>query len=197
MKGQSRARNKKRNGLQIWLRRIALSVLGLIIGISIYLINAGTFMRDPLPMPFGIGAANVLSDSMEPAFSRGTLLIVKKEENLKEGDIVVYQSGKNLIVHRIVRLDGNQVVTQGDANNVPDEPFDRKMIKGVAVGKVPYAGTVVGILKTPPGIILLLAAAFFLTEHSLQQERMQDEQELEEIRKEIQRLKQERKKQGD
>ena len=154
-------------------------------------------MRDPLPMPFGIGAANVLSDSMEPAFSRGTLLIVKKEENLKEGDIVVYQSGKNLIVHRIVRLDGNQVVTQGDANNVPDEPFDRKMIKGVAVGKVAYAGTVVGILKTPPGIIFLLAAAFFLTEHSLQQERMQDEQELEEIRKEIQRLKQERKNQGD
>ena len=80
-------------------------------------------MRDPLPMPFGIGAANVLSDSMEPAFSRGTLLIVKKEENLKEGDIVVYQSGKNLIVHRIVRLDENQVVTQGDANNVPDEPL--------------------------------------------------------------------------
>lgn len=197
MKGRSRADQNNKRGLQMWLRRTVLIILGLIIGTGIYLFNAGTLMQDPLPMPFGIGVANVLSDSMEPAFSKGTLLIVKKQENIKKGDIVVYRSGKNLIVHRIVRLDGDQVVTQGDANNAEDTPFDRSMIKGVAVGKIPYMGAAVSIIKTPPGILLLLAAALLLTEHSFQKEKMEDEQELEELRKEIQRLKQERKNQGD
>ena len=53
----------------IWLRRLVLVLLGLLMGLQIYFVNAGRVMGDPLPMPFGYGAAVVLSGSMEPTYS--------------------------------------------------------------------------------------------------------------------------------
>ena len=84
------AKNKTSGIRSIWIRRLVLVLLGLLMGLQIYFVNAGRVMGDPLPMPFGYGAAVVLSGSMEPTYSAGDLLIVKKADHYQTGDIVVY-----------------------------------------------------------------------------------------------------------
>lgn len=168
-------------------------IFGIIFGVNIYLGNATGIVGNKLPMPFGYGLANVLSGSMEPTFSKGTLLIVKEETKPEKGQIVVYQSGNELIVHRIVNISKNKIITKGDANNIADEPFDKTQIKGVVITWIPYLGTIVSILKTPTGMILVLIAAFLLVESSFRKQREADDNEIEAIKEEIRRLKEETK----
>lgn len=184
--------NKKKKRI---LRRLLLIFVGLILGLNLYFINAGKILGNKLPMPFGYGMANVLSGSMEPTFSKGTLLLVKDTKEVQEGDIVVYQSRDELIVHRIISLSGDEVVTQGDANSVADEPFDRSQIKGKVIGWIPLLGNVAALLKKPIAVIIILILAFVLVEGSFRSQRDADDQELEAIKEEIRRLKEEKEKQ--
>ena len=173
------------------LRRLLLVAVGLILGINLYFANAGTILGNKLPMPFGYGIANVLSGSMEPTFSKGTLLFVKDTQNVEVGDIVVYQAGNELIVHRLIAFDGEKVMTQGDANNVADDPFEKSQIKGKVIGWIPVLGSVVSILKTPVAMIGLLVVALILIEGSFRVQKEADDKELEAIKAEIRRLKKE------
>lgn len=184
------AKSKTSGSRSIWLRRLILALLGLLMGLQIYFVNAGRVMGDPLPMPFGYGAAVVLSGSMEPTYSAGDLLIVKKTDHYQTGDIVVYQTGRNLVVHRIIDMNGETVTTQGDANNAPDESFTVSQIKGISVGSIPFVGTWFRILKTPVGLMAAFLCTIFLIEVSFRKQSDTDAAELEKLKEEIQRLKQ-------
>lgn len=70
-----------------WIRRFVLLFLGLVLGTGIYMICAERISKDPFPMPFGIGVANVVSGSMEPALKKGTLLLVEKRQMQKLGTL--------------------------------------------------------------------------------------------------------------
>lgn len=176
-----------------WLRRLVLAFLGLLMGLQVYFFNAGRLMGDQLPMPFGYGAAVVLSGSMEPVYSPGDLLVVKKADHYQIGDIVVYQTGQNLVVHRIIDQNGTMVTTQGDANNAPDEPFPQERIKGISVGCIPLVGTWFRILKTPAGLAAALICTILLIEVSFRRQSDLDAEKMDGLKKEIQRLKQEQK----
>lgn len=171
------------------LRRLALAVLGIILGVNVYLANAKGLAGNQMPMPFGTGASVVLSGSMEPTLRIHDVIIVRESDRYEAGDIVVYQSGKMLIVHRIVARDGETVVTQGDANNVADEPIPISAIKGKVIARIPAVGLAVNALKTPVGIVTVLAAAFVLTEWSFRAEKQKDREEQDAIKEEIRRLK--------
>lgn len=181
---------KHKKGAAI-LRRLLLLIVSFILGINVYLWNARSLAGNSLPMPFGFGVAVVLSGSMEPVLSVDDLILIKETDKICPGDIVVYQSGRELIVHRVVSIDGETVLTKGDANNVADEPFDVSNVKGKMVGHLPWMGKIVRCLKTPAGIIGVLAAAFALTELSYRRERKKDTEDIEKIKEEIRRLKEE------
>lgn len=187
------ADRKKTMNKKAIFRRILLILGGLLLGVNLYLANARSLLGNQLPMPFGYGLANVLSGSMEPTFSKGALLLVKEEQEADVGDIVVYQSGQELIVHRVIEKMGDMVITQGDANNVADEPFDKSQLKGKVIGWIPGLGTVAQILKTPEAMILMLVGAILLIEGSFRKQKDADDQELEAIKEEIRRLKEEQK----
>ena len=93
----------------------------------------------------------------------------------------------------MVKIEKNEITTQGDANNAPDPVFDRSEMKGVVIGWIPHLGTILGMLRTPAGVILLLLCAFLLTEGSFRKEKEADEKELDAIKEEIRKLKQEKK----
>jgi signal peptidase len=171
--------------------RIALLVLAaLVVGLNVYGINASRLAGDPVPMPFGIGAAVVLSGSMEPEISVGDLLIVVARDHYALRDVVVYQDGRMAVTHRIVAFTEEGIVTRGDANNVDDRPIAPEQIKGEVVCAIPLVGYAVNGVKSPLGTLCVLGLAIFLLERSFRAERQKDAEEMETIRAEIERLKQ-------
>ena len=134
------------------LKYILLSLLVLVYGSQLYLGVMSTQV-DNLPKLFGVGEVVFLSGSMQPTIEVGSLGIVHEEKNYKEGDIVTYIKERTLITHRIkeIRSD-NEIIVQGDANNIADEPISKDMIEGRIILTIPHMGSVLQILKTPYGI---------------------------------------------
>lgn len=175
------------------LRTLFLIVVSLVLGINIYSWNARSLTGNVLPMPFGYGGAVVLSGSMEPAIMVDELILVKAEDSYEVGDVVVYQSGPMLVVHRIVAMDGETVTTRGDANNVDDGDIELTQIKGKVIAHIPHVGKLVRLLKTPVATVLLIVGAVVTVELPYRKEKEKKEAELQRIKDEIRRLKEEQK----
>ena len=183
---------KKRFSKKTVFRYIVFSFIGIVLGLFVYTQNAKGLLKDKIPMPFGYGMSVVLSGSMESRLSVDDLVIIKATDNYKINDIVLFQDGNSLVIHRIIEIDGDTVTTKGDANNVADEPINKSQIKGVLVYDIAGLGAVVNILKQPVSVFIILAAAFLLTEFSYRKEKDTDTEELDEIKKMIEELKKEK-----
>lgn len=170
-------------------RVVLLVFISLFIGLRLYSWNAKTLVGNLMPMPFGWGVSVVLSGSMEPELSVDDLVIVHEQESYKVDDVVVYQDGGSLVIHRIISVDGEQIVTKGDANNMADDPVALSAVKGKAVAIIPYAGVVVRFLKSPVGFLLILVAALLLFELPYLRQRRKETEEQEKIKEEIRKLK--------
>lgn len=107
------------------------------------------------------GALIVLTGSMEPTLYPKEMIIIKEQTDYKENDIVTYKDNLGiLITHRIIQINGNRIITQGDNNNSKDEIINKKDIQG----KVVLHSSVLGfiflyILK--PLIIIICAWYIF------------------------------------
>lgn len=187
----SPTKEKKKQVLKTVLRITLLVLAALVVGINVYLLNASRLAGDAVPMPFGIGLAVVLSGSMEPEISVGDLLIIYESKNYEVGDVVVYQSGRIAVTHRIVSISGDEVITRGDANNAEDEPITLERIKGKVVMIIPCVGYLVNIIKTPLGTFSIIALAVLLLERSFRVEKEKDDQQLKDIKAEIEKMKRE------
>ena len=142
----------------------------------------------------GYQVFTVISGSMEPELSVGDLLIVLGSSSYEIGDVVVYQDGNIVVTHRIVRFsDDEEIVTQGDANNTEDDPISVEAIKGEVVAVIPFVGYFINAIKTPIVTICILALAVFLFERSFRAEKKTDNEKLDSIKAEIERLKQQQK----
>lgn len=166
-----------------------LIFVSLVIGFNLYSWNARSLMGNAMPMPFGYGAAVVLSGSMEPTLLIDDLIIVAESDDYTTGDIVVYQSGSMLVVHRVIEMGPDTLVTQGDANNAPDAPVRKEMIKGKMIACIPGIGRLVRLLKSPAASFALVAVALFVSELSFRKDKQKDQEKLEQLKEEIRRLK--------
>ena len=171
------------------VRWIVLIVCGAILGFNIYNINAKRLMRNQLPMPFGYGMATVLSGSMEPEFSKGDLLIVGESDELEINDIVVFEDGSSLVVHRIIDIQEETIITKGDANDVADDPIMKEAVRGTVLVCLPAVGTVIDYIKTPIGTIVTIGLAILFLELPVYMGKRQDDEEMNDLKEEIRRLK--------
>lgn len=83
-----------------------------------------TIREDPFFL-FGWKPVVVLSNSMEPTFTSGKILLIKeKKESPEVDDIVMFKQKKyglnEYVTHRIVGKDECGYITKGDANNCED-----------------------------------------------------------------------------
>lgn len=184
---------KKKFSKKNVFRYLVFSFIGIVLGLCVYTQNAKGLLKDKMPMPFGYGMSVVLSGSMESRLSVDDLVIVKATDDYKVNDIVLYQDGDSLVIHRIIEMDGDTVTTKGDANNVADAPIHKSQIKGVLVYDIARLGAIVNLLKQPVSVFVLLAAALLLTELSYRKEKDKDTEELDEIKAMIEELKKDRK----
>lgn len=85
---------------------------------------------------------NVKTGSMEAKIHVGDYILIYKKSDYNVGDVVTYTSNNGFITHRIIKKDGDKVVTKGDANNTEDETISAKVI----VGKVIMSGGILNIV---------------------------------------------------
>lgn len=122
----------------------------------------------------GLQVFNVVSGSMEPAYSVGDLLYVKTvdPDSVQVGDPITFVLNEDLAVatHRVVAVDAEnrRFTTKGDANEHEDaQQVHFNNLIGVPVFAIPFLGYVSAFIQSPPGMyiaigfgVLLLAAVF-------------------------------------
>lgn len=117
----------------------------------------------------GYQVYTVLSGSMEPTYSPGDLLYVKKVDanKIRVGDPITFVMNENLVVatHRVVRVDAEkkQFYTKGDANEIEDQdPVHFNNVIGVPKFAIPKLGYVSDYVQNPPGMYVTLIVGALL-----------------------------------
>lgn len=109
---------------------------------------------------FGIEMKAVLTASMEPEISVGSLVIINPTayEDINIGDDITFVRDKNLtlVTHRVIeKNDETQyITTQGIANNAPDNPTIYANVVGKVVCHIPYIGYFIIWTSTLKGKII-------------------------------------------
>jgi signal peptidase I len=95
--------------------------------------------------------AAITSGSMWPVLKTNDLILMKglAGADAQIGQIIVYKNSKGFTIHRLIRRNGNMLVTRGDANDVDDQPITESQV----IGRVVYIG------KNPVRVPLLGAVA--------------------------------------
>ena len=171
----------------------ALCVVAAILCAVIYAVayTAVVKAKDPrgVAMPFGYGATLVLSGSMEPRISTDDLVFVKRAGELNVGDVVLYNTGKSNVLHRIIEIDGDTVVTKGDANNTNDKPFSKSAVLGVYIGKLPGGGKIVRFITNPPFVMAVVFVLMVFAVIWMFADEKKEEKRLNKIKSDIEKLK--------
>lgn len=170
-----------------------LALAALITYCCLFSLIAKAVKGESLPMPLGFGAGIVITGSMEPTYSANDVVIVVKTDRINEGDVIAYQTGGTPVVHRVTNIDRESglVTTRGDANNTDDPPITFSRIKGRVVFAIPKIGAVLKLVKTVPGMMMILTALATLLYLSLRSRDQEQQREIrqEELKKQIEELK--------
>ena len=112
-----------------------------------------------VPKLLGIQTYNVISGSMEPSISVGSIVYVKNAEfdELAEGDVIAFESGASVVTHRITSIDlqSKLITTKGDANDTEDfVPVAYVNVIGRVVAHVPFLGYIASWLSEITGKVI-------------------------------------------
>ena len=115
----------------------------------------------------------VPSGSMEPNIPTWSLCFVnvwKSYEDIEEGDVVVYirKSDGMRIIHRVIEITDDALVTKGDANRIDDGPsVTPDNLYGKYIFHIPKIGKPLAMMKTPAGIavtaVVVLGLLFWMS----------------------------------
>jgi len=138
-------------------RRIASTFVIIILVLEITVLAA--------PYVLGYKSFSVLTSSMKPTLSYGTLVFVKQIQfdEVAINDIATFESTKDAskyFTHRIVGIDtdNKSFVTKGDANPTDDPlPTGYSQMVGKVVTVVPFAGLIAAALKSSITLIVTIA----------------------------------------
>jgi len=128
---------------------------------------------DKAPSILGYKPLTILSNSMQPTFDAGDIILIDVTVEPKEGDVITFKHPDGVLVtHRAIRVfekDGTQFFeTKGDNNvQVDDVIISRENIIGVQKKIVPFAGYIAKFAAGPIGFALLIViplVAFIIIE---------------------------------
>ena len=101
---------------------------------------------------------NVETGSMEGEIHSGDYVLLFKKDKYYVGDIVTYRVNDYFVTHGIVRIDGDKMVTKGDANNMEDTEANLNQIEGKAI----YGGGVLNIVINYKYVIAAIMIGLYL-----------------------------------
>lgn len=98
----------------------------------------------------------IATGSMEPTLNVKDFIIVKESDKYSVGDIITYKEDNSYITHRIIKINGDTLVTKGDANNSEDKIISKSEVIGKVVKIISKGGVIKEIILTPKIIFTLL-----------------------------------------
>src|SRR3954466_37178 len=135
------------------------------ISAAVALVLAAVWLFWPLTLGGGTTYVTTHGISMEPRFHTGDLAILRSAGSYSVGDVVAYRSVslKTVVMHRIVAMDGDHFVIQGDNNDWLDEdhPGQDKVL-GKLFLRVPQGGKLLSLVPSPAGVGATAIAGFAL-----------------------------------
>lgn len=129
-----------------------------------------TFITSKTPMLGTIQSMVVLSGSMEPTLTTGSVVYIKKELGYDNGDVITFKNdaGQN-VTHRIIDIAfteaGTTYRTQGDANTSADtQIIPSAKVSGKVFLAIPVLGKFIAYLNSPQGFFLsiIIPSLFFI-----------------------------------
>ncbi|WP_060678295.1 signal peptidase I [Virgibacillus halodenitrificans] len=119
---------------------------------------------DQPPQILGLQGLTVLSNSMNPTFQTGDLVIVKAMDALdvNKNDIITFKENDGpYITHRVIDIVDEKgaigFITKGDNNNVADQEIvHAHHLLGQVAFHIPYLGYIANFIGSKAGFILLI-----------------------------------------
>jgi signal peptidase I len=96
--------------------------------------------------------------SMQPTYHTGDLVVVRRQASYRVGDVVAFEAGGSVVIHRVRSVTAAGFVTRGD-NRSSDDPWTptQDQILGRPMLLVPAAGTGLWWLAERPFALAALA----------------------------------------
>ena len=151
--------------LRIIVKTLLCAAAGILLIYNVLAIAARLKSDGGVPTVFGFAGAAVVSGSMEPTISVGDFIVTKAQDGYFVGDVVMYYDSARgeTVTHRIIAAENGWFVTQGDANNVPDDySVPQSAIVGKVVLVVGGAGNAIRFLQSPAGFFAVIGCGVIL-----------------------------------
>ena len=148
---------------------ILIMVVVVITIIGLYYMAQVKILNKDYANIFGYTFFEVATGSMTNTINIGDIVVVKVNEAFKENDIIVYKEENSFITHRVIKIDGQDLITRGDANNSEDKPIKSDQILGKVIYIIPKIGIWRKVLASPEILgmiiisIILLGVVLMLT----------------------------------
>lgn len=132
-----------------------------LLGWAIYiLVLAGLVFGTPRALAYALKTdypmASITSGSMWPVLKKGDLVFIKgvhSKDDIQVDDVIVFRNSEGFTIHRVMKLNENNLITKGDANNISDAPIKYEDVVGKAVTfnnkiiRIPALGNISIFLK--------------------------------------------------
>lgn len=141
-------------------RYLITGILVLFVLICVYSFVVTEFLHKDYTNIFGYTYFLVASGSMSGTLEVNDIIFVKITDNVSKNDIITYKDDEGeLITHRLTKIQGDEYITKGDANQVTDESIEKDQI----IGKVKWIIPIKTLLKFV--VVCLIVFLFFMIFH--------------------------------
>lgn len=141
---------------------IIIVIMAIAVIIALVYVSQTKILKKEYADIFGYTAFEVVTGSMSSTIEIGDVVIVKITDDVKENDIIVFEEDGSFITHRIIEIDGQTIITKGDANNSEDRPIQENQILGKVVNVVPKVAIWKKVFMTPEVLISIMIAIIIL-----------------------------------
>lgn len=102
---------------------------------------------------FGYTVFEVSTGSMAKTLEIYDVILVKITKDVNENDIITFKQDGELITHRIMKINGDKLITKGDANNTEDGEITKDAIIGKVISVYPKLGIWAKVFSEPSVLI--------------------------------------------
>lgn len=120
-------------------------------------------LKDPASLTKTTSFYKVKTGSMKPTLNIGDYILVEKQDKYEVGDIITYKDNNSYTTHRITKINNEEIITKGDANNIEDENVTLLCnVKGKYIKKITKFGKIYEKIINKETIIITMLFVIIL-----------------------------------